>query len=77
MEHHRAVQWSEKEYITLANLVQTNSDVLRKDLKGGVIVSSKGANSAKADVYFFDYCGFLVPEACIHASDVRDRILGR
>ncbi len=71
MEHHRSVQWSENEYITLVHLVQEHESVLRKDLKKGIVAvprsfeaaknnagapGNSGEGGAVVDVRFVDYC---------------------
>lgn len=37
MDHHRSVQWSEKEYATLLGVVQDKAHVLRRDLHTGIV----------------------------------------
>ena len=51
IEHHRSVQWSEKEYISLFNLVQQNQSVIQKEM-----VDEFDATLP----LFADYCKILV-----------------
>lgn len=51
MEHHRTVQWSEKEYIALLQLVQDNASLV------GRLVDSY--NHEKPEYYFLDYVKML------------------
>ena len=51
MDHHRTVQWSENEYIALAQLVQNNSSIIDSLIQG--------YNHAKPGHYFLDYVKML------------------
>ena len=51
MDHHRTVQWSENEYIALAQLVQNNLSIIDSLIQG--------YNHAKPGHYFLDYVKML------------------
>jgi len=75
IEHHRAVQWSEKEYINLINVVRQNAALIRSDLNPGTVPHRAAADST-VDVRYLDYCGFLTPEPYIPEDQMRIRMMG-
>ena len=51
IEHHRSVQWAEKEYVVLATLLSERGDVVERELVKGFDVSNQ---------LFNDYGGVLL-----------------
>jgi hypothetical protein len=74
IEHHRAVQWAEKEYINLLNVVQQSYSSLCSDLDSGVIPRPK--DSGWPDARFMEYCWFMSPEPYTPEDQIRIHMQG-
>lgn len=61
MEHHRTVQWAEKEYIALLQLVQSNS--------GAIDQQVRSFNKDNPSKYFMDYVRMLTDNVQFNAPN--------
>ena len=50
IEHHRSVQWAEKEYMQLLELIQNSQRTLQAEIVDGF---------SKDDPVFLDYCSMI------------------